>query len=233
MVFGSVAALLAAGRSADVPKGAWAGGEPLPYVQVGALALWFVAQLAIVIAGRWARRGTQLEDACREVAAFVDEQCDALPLRYVGVRIWIVAGAPWAKHLRMGARFLLVGERPQTGIRWVKGKGVVGSAWEQRLNVSQDLAVTRGNASTQEEFERLPESERRGLSWGEFQKTPNFQAVLAFPLYSRTQHSGDPEVLGVMAIDVLATGYFDQLKAATNSPEFEGVIGTCEYAINA
>lgn len=230
--FGAAAVVLAAAHSGEFPDAeAWSKGRPLPIAQIGVVAIWVVAQLGILIGDFRSRKNQKLMDACREVAAFIDDQCPTLPLRDVGVRIWIVGGPPWARHLKRGASFLLSGERSQTGIRWVRGKGVVGTAWEKRLNTIGDLATVRATVGTPAEYEVLDVSDRYGISWEEFQRTPSYQAVFAAPLYSRSSTSGDPPVRGVLAIDLLAPGYFDQLEAATEDPGFEGVVGTCENAL--
>jgi len=230
--FGGSAAALAAAHSGNFPhESDWAAGELLPVLQIATVAFWGITQFGIVVGGFLSRRNDRLVDACREVAAFVDDRCPELPLREVGVRIWVVAGPPWARHLRRGASFLLAGERARTGIRWVKGKGVVGAAWERRLNTIRDLADLRARANSQAAFESLDDSERLGLSWEEFQRTPSYQAVFACPLYSRVSGSGDPPVRGVLAIDLLASGYFAVLEAATEDSGFEGVVGTCEDAL--
>jgi hypothetical protein len=231
-VLGGAAVVLAAAHSADFPSAEdWKEGEPLPIAQITAVAGWLLAQLGILVGDFRSRKNEKLVDACREVAAFVDDKCPPLPLRHVGVRIWTIGGPPWARYLKRGPSFLLSGERSQTGIRWVKGKGVVGIAWEKRRNEIQDLAALRAKAPTSEAYEALDEAERLGLGWDEFQQTPNYQAVFATPLYSRVSTSGDPPVRGILAIDLLTAHHFEQLKAATEDPEFEGVVGTCENAL--
>jgi hypothetical protein len=230
--FGAVAVILAALHSADLPDAsAWTAGHALPLVQIGAVAAWLLTQLGILIGDFRSRRSQRLVDACRAVAAFIDDQCPELPLREVGVRIWMVSGPPWARHLRRGGSFLLAGERARTGIRWMKGKGVVGTAWSERLNTIRDLAEIRSRATTRSEYERLDDSEKLGLTWDEFRRAPTYQAVFACPLYSRVSTSGDPPVRGVLAIDLLASGHFEQLEVATEDSGFEGVVGTCEDAL--
>lgn len=232
LFFGAIAAALALAHSSHFPKEEWwSDGHPLPVIQVGVFVLWLFIQLGIVIAGAKSQRNRKLEDACREVAALIDDQCPALPLRDVGVRIWIVSGPPWARYLRRGASFLLSGQRSQSGIRWVKGKGAVGVAWQRRLNTIIDIEDVRKKAMSQSHYEALPETERLGLSWDEFQRTPAYQAVFACPLYSRVATSGDLPVLGVLAVDLLRPGYFQELKKATEGPAFEGVVGLCEDAL--
>lgn len=233
-VFGALAVVLAAAHSAEFPNAdSWTVDHPLPILQIAAVALWLTFQLGVLVGDMRSRKNEKLVDACREVAAFIDDQCPAISLRYVGVRIWIVGGPPWARYLKRGPSFLLSGERSRTGIRWLKGKGVVGAAWKNRHNEIEDLAALRARVGTKAEFERLDAPVRFGISWDELQRTRNYKAVFASPLYSRASTSGDPPVRGVLAVDLLADGHFEQLKTATEDIGFEGVVGTCENALTA
>lgn len=113
----------------------------------------------------------RLEDACRDVAAFVDE-----------------------KNLRRAGSFLLIGDRARSGIRWKKGKGVVGLAWAEERVVVKDLEDVRRRARTVEEYAALPEADRLGLSWDEFRKTPRYRAFYAV---QATESPGFDGVIGV------------------------------------
>ena len=78
------------------------------------IAFWVLTQIGLVIAGRRGRKNSELEDACRAVAAFVDEKCPSLPLNEAGVHIWQVP--LFARHLRRVGSFLLIGSRARSGI---------------------------------------------------------------------------------------------------------------------
>jgi hypothetical protein len=230
LIFGAAAAVLAAAHSAHVPSArAWTEGHPLPPVQVAAVALWVVTQIVVVIRGRIGKRNQELEDACRAVAAFVDEQCPRLSLSEVGIHIWQVPLL--SRSLRRAGSFLLMGNRARSGIRWTRGKGVVGRSWEEETVVIRDLEAIRSRATTAGQYAALPESDKLGLSWDEFRKTPRYRAVFARPLFSRD--GGNPVVKGVIAIDLLREGHLDDLIRATESLGFDGVIGVCESALKS
>ena len=150
---------LALAHSAEFPNEEdWSKGHPLPLVQVGAGILLVLTQVVLVVKGRKGQRNRELEAACRQVAAYIDEHCPNLPLREVGVHIWTVAGPPCAKHLRRSGSFLLSGDRARSGIRWTKGKGVVGSAWAKRIRVVRDLdEIAKVHWSPSEETEMTPD----------------------------------------------------------------------------
>jgi hypothetical protein len=226
LVLGGAAVILAAAHSADFPhESDWTDGHVLPIIQIVAIVLWVVSQIAQAVQGRRSRRNVKLEDACRDVAAFIDESCPRLPLSHVGVHIWEV---PMLRgNLRRSASFLLIGNRARSGIHWTKGKGVVGYAWEHKVALTKDLEEVRSRAKSPEQFAALPEDDRLGLSWDEFRSTPRYRAVYARPLYSREGRG----VKGVIAIDLLKNGHFTELESATDSLAFEGVIGVCESAL--
>jgi hypothetical protein len=225
---------LALAHSANFPSEvAWSAGHPLPPIQIGAGILLVLAQVMLVVKGRKGRRDQELEDACRQVAAYIDDHCPNLPLREVGIHIWTVAGPPFAKHLRRSGSFLLSGDRARSGIRWTQGKGVVGAAWEKRTRVIRDLEEIRRRADSKQRFEGLSNGDKLGLDWAEFQRTPHYRAVCADPLYSRDNHSGQPSVRGVLAIDLLKDGHCEELEHATADSRFASVLGVCESALES
>jgi hypothetical protein len=234
LLLGAAASTLALAHSGQFPKAEdWAGGAPLITAQISVTALFLVTQSLNTFARRKARRNRMLEDACREVAGLIDEQCPDLPLRYVGVRIWSVRGPFFARHLRRKASFFLTADRAQSGIRWVKGKGVLGVAWEQRREVIRDIAPLRERVGGKDDFDALPEEDRMQLSYKEFLGIQQYEVVYASPLYSRAQTSGDPPVRGVIAIDILKAGHFQELQRATSNPRFASIIGVCESALKS
>lgn len=140
----AVVGALALAHSADVPNSkAWSKGHPLPPAQIAAGVLLVITQIVVVVRARKGRRNTELEDACRHVAGYIDEHCPEVHLREVGVHIWTVAGPPFARYLRRSGSFLLGGQRARSGIRWTKEKGAVGFAWAERNRVIKDIEEIR------------------------------------------------------------------------------------------
>jgi hypothetical protein len=223
---------LAAAHSSNLPDAtAWTAGHPLPVAQVLAVAMLVLAQVGVVARDRGQRRNRELEDACREVAAYVDEQCPGLLLREVGVHIWTVAGTPFGRHLRRSGSFLLTGTRARSGIRWTQGRGVVGLAWRLKTRVIRDLERTRKAARSEQTFTALAAEDRLGLTWEEFVRTRQYEAVFAHPLFSRRETSAAPNVRGILTIDLTCTGHFEELRSAVDSSGFAPIVGLCETAL--
>jgi hypothetical protein len=218
---------LALAHSDEWPSGnAWSKGHPLLLAQLLVLVLLGLTQLAILIAGRRAQRSEGREKACQLVAAYVDEHCPQVQLRNVGVHIWTVAGPPFARYLRRSGNFLLAGERERSGIVWVKGKGVVGATWEEGRPITRDIDAIREKAVSREAYEALGGEDTMGLNWEEFGRTPHYRVISGIPLYRRAGVGSS--VCGVVAIDLLEPGHFQELQAAVEDPAFAYVVGVCE-----
>lgn len=229
-IYALFSAGLAFAHSSEFPSAnAWSKGHPLLFIQFGFFALLGLTQLAVLIWERRSRRNQELQAACQSVAAFVDEHCPNVRLREVGVHIWTVGGPPFARYLRRSGSFLLAGERERSGIVWTRGKGVVGAAWEEGRRITRDIDAIRERAISKVAYDSLPAEDTMGLSWSEFQKTPRYSAVSGSPLFRRT---GDvSKVRGVVAIDFLERGHFEELVSATENPGFADVIGVCETSL--
>jgi hypothetical protein len=221
---------LALAHSDEWPSGdAWSKGHPLLLAQLVAFVLLGLTQLAILIAGRRGERNKGLEESCQLVAAYIDERCANVQLRNVGVHIWTTSGPPFARYLRRSSSFLLAGDRERSGITWVKGKGVVGAAWEDGVTVTRDIDAVRAKASTLAAYEALSIEETMNLTWEEFRRTPHYRAVSAIPLYRRA--GGGSQLRGILAIDFLEPDHFREMESAVNDPAFASVIGFCESAL--
>jgi hypothetical protein len=229
-VFLLLSGALALAHSDEWPSGeAWSKGHPLLLAQLVAFVLLGLTQLAILIAGRRGERNKGLEESCQLVAAYIDERCANVQLRNVGVHIWMTAGPPFARYLRRSSSFLLAGDRERSGIIWVKGKGVVGAAWEDGVTVTRDIDAVRAKASTLAAYEALSIEETMNLTWEEFRRTPHYRAVSAIPLYRRA--GGGSQLHGILAIDFLEPDHFREMESAVNDPAFASVIGFCESAL--
>ena len=217
-------------HSAEWPSThAWSKGHVLPVAQVAAFILLGLTQLAILIAARRGERDKGLEESCQLVAAYVDEHCPAVQLRNVGVHIWTTAGPPFARYLKRSSSFLLAGDRERSGIIWVKGKGVVGAAWADGTTVTRDIDAIRAKASSRPAYAALGVEETMNLTWEEFRRTPYYRAVSAIPLYRRA--GGGSQLRGILAIDFLEPGHFQEMELAVKDPAFASVIGFCESAL--
>lgn len=226
-------ALGTAARAASIPAAKyWSHHYAWPYIWI-ATGLITGARYVIVDRDRQRRkRKAAMDDACREVAAHIDKCCPTLALRYVGVQIRTVA-RPWFghAHLRHASHFFIEDRRPSS-VGWTPGKGVFGLAWKEKAPVIMDLdAALYQHARSRADFEALPAGTKLGFTWDEMRRTQRYKVVYAAPLFDR--HETDPSVIGMLSVDCLETGHYDELSAATfDNHDFNNdVLALCEAAV--
>jgi hypothetical protein len=207
---GRPAAMLCAGlfacgtlaRSLEIPSAdVWVKGEPLTWALV---ASGLVTALAGVVNLRSARHRTRdrgLAEGCQLLAAHVDEKCEHIALRDVEVLVWLVVGPPFGRHLVKAQDFVLGSRLQDSGVTWVRGKGVIGRCWELQAPVSVNLLKDfYPNATGETAFETLSERDRFAFSWRELEATRHYEAVWAAPLRSAYR----ARVVGIVCVGLRA-----------------------------
>lgn len=96
---------------------------------------------------------------------------------------------------------------PPSSVVWTVGKGVIGRCWELGTDLGVDLRdhFAGVEANTPEEWTKLTDEERLGLTYEDFQRTRQYGVVVATPVLDRAG-----SVLGVVSADSL-TGPRDRL----------------------
>jgi len=200
-------------RSVEFPeKDWWEPGKPATYVLLAAGAI--AGAGAVVNAVRVSRRtqGATLYEACVQLAAYIDEKCPSLSLREVGIHVWRVGGPPFARRLHRPQQFLLRSRQP-SHVAFTKGKGLIGKVWATGVPDIKNLENDYAGVDTEAEFVQLGDDDRLGLSWEEFQRTRRYKAVWASPLFRKSDY--DDRVVGVISVDIQASGVFDEVVSAT------------------
>ncbi|BBH70681.1 hypothetical protein ACTI_73660 [Actinoplanes sp. OR16] len=128
-----------------------------------------------------------------------------LDVDQVGVHVFLASGT-FVRGRWLFARLVLVG-RLRIGAkprmhrpRWSPGKGVVGRAWQNHTYVAEDWETVRerGESLGREAWSRLPEAERYGMSWTEFQASSGYRLIAARPVFDLVRQD---HVIGCVAID--------------------------------
>ncbi len=212
--------------AAKFPNGAvWNEGQPLvlALIVTGVITAAYQS-FANVDLGRRRRRAL-LDDACQQMAAYLDDKCSRIPLRSIGVHIWRVRGISRWKHLSRAGQFLLR-RRASSDVVWRRKKGAIGAAWDEKCEILIDLETELYPlTTTKEATEALPPKERLYLEWDEIKRTSKYKAIYATPLKRR-------RVRGVLAIDVLTPGHFDEFRKATfENQDFNSILGVCQDAL--
>lgn len=104
-----------------------------------------------------------------------------------GIQAFVVRGwGGWARQVRLSK--IRLGAIPSSGIRWTKGKGVIGRCWETRTPQYVDLAAHFAPylGDSQEQWDGLPAATRFGLSFSDFQtQKGKYGIVAAVPIIDR------------------------------------------------
>lgn len=101
------------------------------------------------------------------------------------------------------------GKRP-SGIKWTKGKGLIGQCWEQEQDVFINIVSEYGRFDARKADKKtadalrvqwylLDQSKRLGLSWDELQKSFDYGAIFATPIFD-----GEKQYLGCVSMDTPA-----------------------------
>lgn len=89
---------------------------------------------------------------------------------------------------------------PPSNVRWTAGKGVIGRCWALGTDLGVDLRhhFRDVEGSSAEEWARLGDEERLGLTYEDFQRTRQHGVVVATPVLDRFD-----TVIGVISADAL------------------------------
>ncbi len=215
-------------KALEVPsKEAWV---PDGHGTIAVAVLGVIATVASWLASQTKRRSerdAKLYEACVQIAAQIDELCPDVPLKDVGIHVWLVRGHGKRQRLERGPQFVLR-NRPKSGIRFTPGKGVVGRAWIEKADVLLDLErEVHPYAGARENYARLPADVRLGMEWDEYRRTMHHQAIWASALVD------DGKVLGVVSVDISAPVAFDQLVAAVGNQHIRTVLASCQDALRS
>jgi hypothetical protein len=120
-------------------------------------------------------------------------------------------------------------ETKATPIVWTKGKGVIGRCWARNETTFADLAEFRRRHNHRRAFCELPRDERFRFTWGEFQDTKRYRAVLAVPLRPRIY--GRYRMRGVLAVHVTTAGKEAELDGIQEHADFSRLIRTLEKVL--
>jgi len=170
-----------------------------------------------------------IEAVCRRAFVPINEHFSNVPVSKIGVHLWRVR--PDGVELERVYKFTMEHQRPETGLRWVEGRGAIGRAWSTRevqIVTSFGELVRDARATSAETFDSRPADERCGLSRAEVLQAPQYEAILAVPLTGTVRPGGPPRVVGVFSVDFKVDVDPDVLQQLLQRPEFQDILGSCE-----
>ncbi|MCA1839968.1 MAG: hypothetical protein ABR507_09115 [Actinomycetota bacterium] len=137
------------------------------------------------------REGLQLKIQQPLIALFVSLLDHLGPEHYkdLGVHAFMVQRKlspawPWVRPelVRIGGFQLKM--RPHAGVRWTKGKGLIGACWAKNQDVVANLEEDWKELRTlsPEEWDEVDPEERYGLTKEEYERTSDYGAITATPI---------------------------------------------------
>jgi hypothetical protein len=217
----------------DWPNAAtWAWGSPWMILFLVFAGLSFIGRLWIVVDYRRLLTNQRVSPTLHAVAQAIATQVirrGRFDLNDVSVSVWLVSG-PFG--LRWLARAAYVGEqRPVVPIVWLRGKGVIGHAWDEGVAVVADLDAARNAWPTESRFSRANPVERWHLSWAEFRFLHSVRAIVAIPLV--VGRFGRHSVRGVLELSAFTENASEELYALVRSNEYREIIRVAVAVLSA
>ena len=180
-------------------------------VAVVAIGSSFARPLRIYTIDRLERERHKVSIVLRGLPWTVHELTNGkVPVQPLGASAWVVT--PWWPFQRLHRiAHERINEMPgPSGIRWSKGKGVIGHCWDQgREQIVDSGTFDKGHEDwTQDRWDRLDVKTRRGLSYKDYKKIRGkYGTVIAIPMFDRRER-----VRGVVVLDA-PPGYHPLLKS--------------------
>lgn len=211
-----------------LPSGTWWDSTRDPAVWIASLAGVGVVSYGlhgIATSGDKERAEilADLERIVRRAFIPINAHLRDVPINQLGVHIWTTQG----DDLKRLIKFRMEQQRIETPIKWCRGKGAIGIAWEHVRAVTADLTELYEEADTMDAatFDAHDREHRYGLTHSEVLVGARYKSVLAWPL------AAGSDVIGVLSVDCDVTGQARQLSALRDDRTFQDVLGSCEAAL--
>jgi hypothetical protein len=216
-------------RDQEIPDAAtWARGTTASIAWTTAGILAAVTSFLVLMGYRRLLRIKKEEEtlysACQSALRVVHTATE-IPYTQLGAHVWTITGFPFGRHLVRRATYL-PDSRPQSNVRWVKGRGAIGKCWQSGEEAVEDLEVFDG--LSEQEFCDLPRATRLGLSWTDFKKSDHYRAIWVTPIYKGPDRSR--KLGGCMSVEVVRQNGAAQklLMATDNNVEIGRVLAVCD-----
>ncbi len=160
---------------------------------------------------------------CQRAVAAIAHGCADVSVNQLAACVWLCRDDGGFNEI---ARFYLPDDRPALGVRWSKGKGVAGWAWELRKDLFVDLRklVEKLEQIGTSAFNELPANERFALSADELERTKQYTGVAAIQLFST---DGNAKLLGMLILDFGGADGFDCIVGEAQRWPVRSYTGAC------
>lgn len=176
-----------------------------------------------------ARMDVDVAIHCQQIAASLSRACRQVSLDDLAISIWLCqADGSFDRRYR----FFLPYDRNPTGVTWKRGVGVAGMAWKTKTPLAVDLADINAQrrAMGAQRFDSLPEDQRYGMAFADFERTSKYTGVLATGLFGAKQGE-DP--LAILVIDYSGRDALPCLTQAMATPDLGRDIGAAARTLDS
>jgi hypothetical protein len=179
--------------------------------------------------GRALKLDRDLEACCQQVVSLIARDCPNVPINQIAVSVWLCRDDNLFDRRAM---FFLPKKRRRSGVKWRRGKGIAGVAWARDEDLAVDLGplIRRRKALGRQRFNRLPLSERYGMTYREVRDSEVYSGIVALRLRSTDD---DPRILGMLVIDDMGSQDFNCVSNVAAGPDASRLIGECEELVTA
>lgn len=213
-------------RASGLPGGFWttqqAANSLVSAAGILSVALLAAQMLRLSESSRADQKREALTNTCRQVlVAFHDGSNWRLPATTLAVHVWALPGRLQRligsdPALHRIETYRLAGES-RSKVRWTRGKGVLGRAWEREEALVADLSgLQRGGSRGATYFDARLHAWRWGISYDEFHQTRQYWSIFAQPLWG-----GDRKLMGLVSVDCTHPNSATDLESAADSARRE------------
>lgn len=164
---------------------------------------------------------------CQQVVGAIADACRTVGVNDLAACVWTCRTNGDFHEV---AQFYLPYLRRGSGVKWRKGVGVAGWAWETDGDLCSDLRpmLERLDAIGATAFDALPPDERLGLHAADLNATRACTGVCALRLFSK---ASAPELLGVFVLDYTGATGFDCVGCRVATRPVSTFLGACEKVL--
>lgn len=167
---------------------------------------------------------------CQQTVASVADDCDGVEATDLAAQVWLCRDDDTFDRF---VRFYLPEERKGSGIDWKKGKGIAGMAWQTGEDLSVRLGPLRSKLTKlgPTKFNKLPPSERFGMSANETRASDPYVGIFAFRLFAQ---EAPRDLLAMFIVDYSGKAtHYSEVLAALSSQTVSTYLGGCERILTA
>jgi hypothetical protein len=213
-----VAAALATAYLALVNAKVWEGTDRQKFwavVTIAAVAIGssLARPIRIFVVGKQVKQSNKIHTALRGLPWAINKQTGGrVPVPPLGASAWLIKGWGKRRYLKNIGRERVEDYPGPSSIKWTKGKGVLGKAWQEERAQIIDVGKidARHGKCSEEQWLKVRDDTRMGLSYQEYCKIRGkYGTVVVAPMFDPR----NSKVIGFVSLDA-PVGVHQELESA-------------------